>query len=154
MNAIRAIQLIKIGVCATTLSIMATLGYAHDFKLGGIQIVHPYARATAPQQTSAGVYLALENQGKTDDKLIKAASTIAKSIEIHQMEMVGDIMKMREVDAIELKAGSKLSMVPGGGYHIMISGLSHDLKAGDQFPLTLFFSKAGKIDVVVHVEAP
>jgi copper(I)-binding protein len=69
------------------------------------------------------------------------------------MEMVGDIMKMREVDGIELKAGSKISMKPGGGYHIMLVGLKHPLIAGDKFMLTLYFEKAGKIEVVVHVEA-
>ncbi len=135
------------------LSTLATLADAHEFKLGNIVIGHPYTRATAPQQTSAGAYLGLDNQGKTDDRLVKVESDIAKTVEIHNMEMVGDIMKMREVDGIDLKAGSKLSMKPGGGYHIMLNGIGHELKAGDQFPLTLYFSRAGKIEVIVHVEA-
>ncbi|PRC93706.1 copper chaperone PCu(A)C [Solimicrobium silvestre] len=126
---------------------------AHEFKLGDIQIGHPYARATVPQQTSGGAFLALENTGKTDDKLIKVESSMANSVEIHNMEMVGDVMKMREVDLIDLKAGSKISMKPGGGYHIMLIGLKKQLNAGDKFPLTLQFEKAGKIEVMVFVEA-
>jgi copper(I)-binding protein len=125
---------------------------AHEFKLGDIKIAHPYARATVPQQSTGGAYLGLENTGKTDDKLLKVESTIARSVEIHSMEMVGDVMKMREVDGIDIKAGSKISMKPGDGYHIMLIGLQQQLKAGDKFPMTLVFAKAGKIDVVVVVE--
>lgn len=132
---------------------LASVVSAHEFKLGDIQIDHPHARATVPQQTTGGAYFGLENKGKTDDKLIKVDSNIAKSVEIHSMEMTGDVMKMREVDDIELKAGSKISMNPGGGYHIMLIGLNHQLKAGDKFPMTLYFAKAGKIEVVVNVEA-
>jgi len=132
---------------------LASVVSAHEFKLADIQIGHPYARATVTQQTTGGAYFGLENKGKTDDKLIKVESNIAKSVEIHNMEMVGDVMKMREVDGIELKAGSKISMKPGGGYHIMLVGLNQQLKVGDKFPLTLYFAKAGKIEVVVYVEA-
>jgi copper(I)-binding protein len=130
-----------------------TTAMAHDFKLGEIEIAHPYARATAPGQPSGGAYLGLENKGNTADKLVKVESTIAKSLEIHNMEMAGDIMKMREVEGIALKAGEKISMKPGGGYHIMLMGLNQPLKAGDKFPMTLYFAKAGKIEVIVYVEA-
>ncbi len=139
------------GIVSTALLISSA--YAHEFTLGDIQIAHPYARATVAQQTSGGAYFGLENKGKQDDKLVKVSGTIAKSVEIHNMEMAGDVMKMREVDGIELKAGSKISMKPAGGYHIMLIGLTQPLKAGDKFPLTLQFEKAGKIEVVVHVEA-
>lgn len=126
---------------------------AHDFKLGEIRIEHPFARATVAQQTSGGAYVGLENTGKVNDKLIKAESDIAKSVQLHTMEMVGSIMKMREVDHIDLNAGSKISMKPGDGYHIMLMGLNRPLNIGDQFPLTLSFEKAGKIQVTVNVEA-
>ena len=126
---------------------------AHEFKIGDIQIVHPYARATAPQQAAGGAYLGLENRGKTDDRLIRVESGIAHSVEMHTMEMNGDIMKMREVDGIDLQAGARINMQPGGGVHIMLMGLKQPLKAGATFPLTLYFEKAGKIDVIVNVEA-
>ncbi len=126
---------------------------AHDFKLGDIQIDHPFARASMPGQTSAGAYFGLENNGKTNDRLVKVESGNASSVEIHSMELTNNVMKMREVGSIDLSAGSKISMKPGGGYHIMLIGLAHQLKKGEQFPLTLYFEKAGKIEVSVHVEA-
>ena len=127
---------------------------AHEYQLGDIQIIHPAARATVAQQSTGGAYLTLENRGKADDSLIRIESGAAQSVEMHTMEMAGDVMKMRAVDTIELKAGSKVSMKPGGGYHLMLIGLKKPLKTGDTFPLTLFFAKAGKIEVMVHVEAP
>ena len=145
----RFVQIIPL---ITGITLMST-ALAQEFKLGDIQISHPYARSTVAQQSSGGAYLELENKGKTDDKLIKIESGIAHSVEIHTMEMVGDVMKMREADGITLKPGSKISMKPGGGYHVMLIGLNRQLKAGDQFPLTLTFANAGKIDVIVHVNA-
>jgi len=134
-----------------TVTLMAAV-QAHEYQLEHIQIIHPAARATVAQQSTGAAYLTLENRGKTDDSLIRLESGVAESIEMHNMEMAGDVMKMRAVDTIELKAGSKTSMKPGGGYHIMLIGLKKPLKTGDTFPLTLIFAKSGKIEVMVHVE--
>lgn len=135
-----------------TASALVCTAAAHEFKLGDIQISHPYARATVPQQTTGGAYFNLENNSKLDDRLIHVSSTVAKSAEIHTMTMAGDVMKMREVDQIDIKAGSKITMKPGDGYHIMLVGLSKQLTPGDKFPMTLEFAKAGKIEVMVYVE--
>lgn len=137
----------------SALSFASAVG-AHEYKLGDIQIKHPYARATVQQQTSGGAYLELENKGKAADKLTKVDSSVAKSVEMHSMEMAGDVMKMRQVDYVTLNANSKINMKPGGGYHLMLIGLKRQLNTGDKFPLTLYFEKAGKIEVVVNVEAP
>jgi copper(I)-binding protein len=67
------------------------------------------------------------------------------------MSMDGNVMKMRALDQLELKSGQKLEMKPGSGVHIMLMGLKKPLAAGDKFPLTLNFRKAGKIDTTVEV---
>lgn len=134
--------------------VLASASQAHEYKAGDIQIDHPFARATVKGQASGGAYLDLQNNGQTKDELIKAESPVAKSVELHTMEMTANnVMKMREVKEIDLITGKKISMKPGGGYHIMLMGLKQQLKAGEKFPLTLYFKKAGKIDVVVDVEA-
>ncbi len=134
-------------------SVIATSALAHEYQLKELHIDHPFARATVAQQTAGGAFLTIANEGKLDDRLISASSSIANSVELHSMEMAGDIMKMRAVDGIVLKAGSKLAMQPGGGYHVMLIGLTQQLKPGEHFPMTLQFEKAGKIEVMVHVEA-
>lgn len=133
---------------AALLAASSSLVHAQD-----VQVTASRARATVPQQQSAGAYLTLENRGKEGDRLVSASTPVAKSVEIHTMAMDGNVMRMREVDAIELKPAAKVVMNPGEGYHLMLMGLQRTLKAGERFPLTLQFEKAGKVEVSVPVEA-
>ena len=125
---------------------------AHSFTLGEIDIGHPYARPTREGQLVSGGYLKLVNKG-TADRLLSASSPAAGVTEIHSMTMDGNVMKMRQVDAIELAPGQTVELKPGG-YHLMLMGLKAPLKAGDKVPLTLKFEKAGEVVVTVNVEEP
>lgn len=135
---------------AITASI-AVMAQAQEYKLNGLRIEQPYARATMPNQPAGGAYLTIENKGESADKLIAASSPVAKKVEIHTMTMEGNVMKMREVESIELKPSSRIEMKPGQGHHLMLMGLQQPLKVGDKFPLTLVFQKAGKTEVSVSV---
>lgn len=119
---------------------------------GAIGVDHAYARATAPGQAAGGAFMTLVNRGG-DDKLLAVKSAVAGSTELHTMTMDGNVMKMRQVDAIALKAGETVELKPGG-YHVMFIGLKSPLKAGDAIPVTLSFEKAGELTVDVKVEAP
>lgn len=134
-----------------TLGLSALAAQAHSFKLGAIDIGHPYARATVAGQPTGGGFLRLENRGG-DDRLVAASAEVSKSVELHTMSMEGDVMRMRQVDAIELPAGKAVELKPGG-LHIMFIGLKAPLKQGDKFPLKLKFEKAGEVTVQVNVEA-
>lgn len=138
-------------ILALSLAI-STSTSAQDYKLGTLHIEHPYARGTVPAQPSGAVYFAIENKGTNGDKLIGVTSPVAKNVEIHTMSMDGDVMKMREVQGIEIKPSATISMKPGDGYHVMLIGLKQQLKSGDTFPLTLTFEKSGKLKVSVKVE--
>jgi copper(I)-binding protein len=130
----------------------STAAHAQDYKAGELTIARPYARATVPHQPTGAAYMTIENAGKTADKLIGASSPVAKSVQIHSMTMQGDVMKMREVSDVELKPSTRTELKPGDGYHLMLMGLKQPLKAGDKFPVTLTFEKAGKVEVPVRVE--
>ena len=132
--------------------LIGTSAFAHEYKAGNLVIGHPYARATVPGQPSGGAYMSIENTGKQADRLVGVASPVAKATEIHTMSMEGNVMRMREVSAVDIKPLEKVAMKPGDGYHIMLIGLSQPLKAGEKFPLTLTFEWAGKVDVSVVVE--
>jgi periplasmic copper chaperone A len=127
-------------------------GHAQETKLKDLLIDNPYARATVANQRAGGAYVTIENKGKNADKLVGASSPVAKSVEIHTMTMDGNVMKMREVGQIELPASGRVEMKPGDGYHLMLMGLQQSLKAGDRFPMTLVFEKAGKAEVMVKVQ--
>ena len=139
-------------ISAVALSLAGTFAHAHSFKLGDIDIGHPYARVTVTGQPTGGGYLSLDNKGR-DDKLVSATAAVAASVELHSMSMEGDVMRMRQVDGIALPTGKKVELKPGG-FHIMFVGLKTPLKAGDKFPLKLKFEKAGEVEVIVNVEAP
>ena len=109
------------------------------------------ARASMGKMPNSAAFLQIENQGKTDDALLSASSPAAERIEIHSMSMEGDVMKMRAVDSVTIKAGEKITMQPGQGYHLMLMGLKKPLKAGEKIPVTLTFRDAGKMKVSVDV---
>ena len=134
-------------------ALFASSARAHDYAQGAIRIEHPYARATAGGQRTGGAYLALVNGGAAGDRLVAASTEVAAATELHEMRMEGDVMRMRQLDAIELPAASRVELAPGR-LHLMLVGLKSPLKAGDRFPMTLRFEKAGELTVQVHVEAP
>jgi len=132
------------------LGLASLIAHAHEFKLGAITIGHPYARATAAGQPIGGGFLKFTNAGQAD-KLLSVSADVSKTVELHEMKMEGDVMKMRQVDGIELAAGKTVEFKPGG-YHVMFVDLKAPLKAGDKFPAKLKFEKAGEVDVVFNVE--
>lgn len=138
-------------VVAIAAFLASSVALAHSFKIGNLEIEHPHARATMAGQTNGAAYMQIENNGKADDKLISVSSPVAANAEVHSMSMEGDVMKMRALDGLEIKAGAQVEMKPGDGYHIMLLGLKKPLQAGDKFPMTLTFSKAGKVKIIVHV---
>ena len=144
---------LKLLLTAALLSAATTLTLAHDFELGTITIGHPYARATAPGQPNGGAYLKLVNAGSAGDRLLSVSADVARSVELHSMSMQGDVMHMRQVDAVEMPAGKTVELKPGG-LHVMLLGLKVPLRDGEKFPLKLKFEKAGEVTVTVNVEAP
>ena len=131
--------------------LFAASAHSHSFDVGSLHIDHPYARPTVAQQPSGAAFLSIENRGKTADKLVRASAPVAKEVQIHSMKMEGDVMRMRELDALEVNPAATVTLQPGG-YHIMLIGLKQPLKTGDKFPLMLTFEKAGQVEVTVVVE--
>jgi len=124
---------------------------AQAVKAGDLVIEHAHARATKGNMPNSASFLQIINKGKADDALLSASAAIAERVELHTMSMEGDVMKMRAVDSVDLKAENTISMKPGQGHHVMLFGLKKPLKAGDKFPMTLNFRKAGAVEVSVEV---
>ena len=130
---------------------------AHGVKLGELELRHPHAYPTLPGMTTGAVYLvAIRNEGNRADRLLAASSTVAERVELHQMRMDGDVMRMRALTGIEIPAMTTLSLRQGSpdGYHLMLFGMRRQLVKGDRFALTLRFERSGEIQVEVWVEAP
>lgn len=119
--------------------------------MGDIHVEQPFARATPAKV--GGAFMVLHNGGKEADRLLKAESPVAASVELHTHMKDGEAMRMRPVDSIPLPAGGEARLEPGG-HHIMLIGLKQPLKEGTSFPLTLIFEKAGRITIEVPVHKP
>ena len=130
---------------------LATPAFAHGFKVGAIEIEHPWARATADGAANGAAYMVLKNEGKTADRLVSVATPAAAKVELHAHIDDNGVMRMREVGAIDLGADATVKLAPGG-LHVMLLGLKEPLKKGKAFPLTLTFEKAGSVTVQVAVQ--
>lgn len=116
---------------------------------GPIAIDRAWARATPGNSKIGAAYVTIRSSAA--DRLVAAATPVAQKAELHTVEMSGMVMKMRPVAGIDIPAGTPVSLKPGGD-HIMLTGLMRPLRAGETFPLTLTFEKAGARTVTVAVE--
>jgi copper(I)-binding protein len=138
---------------AASLALLAVPAGALDYKLGALEIGQPWTRATPPTAPSGGGFLTITNTGTTPDRLIAVKSPAADKVEVHEMKMDGNVMRMRELDkGIEIPPGGTVELKPGG-FHIMFMGLKAPFAKDTKVPATLVFEKAGSIDVDLMVQA-
>ncbi|TIX98502.1 MAG: copper chaperone PCu(A)C, partial [Mesorhizobium sp.] len=122
------------------------------FRVGDLEIGHPWSRATPPGAKVAGGYFTVTNTGSSPDRLLSISSEISAKAELHEMDVGDGVMAMRPVTGgLEVPAGGKVALAPGG-YHLMFVGLKRQPKQGETFPATLIFEKAGTVTVDFAVE--
>ena len=115
-----------------------------------VTVTDPWVRATIAAQSATGAFMQLTSPA--DSRLVEVRSSVAKIVEIHEMAMEGNIMRMRQVPGLELPAGRMVELKPGG-YHVMMMGLKNGIKSGDKVPLTLVFEDKNKQRATVEVTA-
>jgi len=147
---------------------------------GELTITGQWARTSPAATTTGAAYMTITSP--IDDVLLGASvdSSIAETVELHEMVMASDDMpmeedgmdhssmsddtmdhsdmdndmsgemKMQQVMEIALPAGTPVELKPGG-YHIMFIGLVNPLQTGDTIELTLTFKIAGEITISVPV---
>lgn len=121
------------------------------FAVGDISIMKVQARATVPGAAVGGGYMIIKNNGSEDDRLVSGTASVSPMLEIHEMSMENDVMKMRQLnDGLVIKAGETVALKPGS-FHIMFMGLDAPLAKDTSFKATLNFEKAGSIDIDFNV---
>ena len=130
---------------------MIATAQAQNAKVGSVQIENAYTRSTVPGQMAAGGFMKIENKGPVD-QLISASSPVAGEVQLHEMAMEGNVMKMREVKEVVLPAGGAVELKPGG-MHLMFINIKAPLTAGETVPVKLKFAKAGEVEVKMPVNA-
>jgi copper(I)-binding protein len=140
---------LKAGMLTTIAALVAQSAWAAN-----ISVSDAWARATMPGQKVSGAYMRLT--ADADAKLVGASSPAVPRVEVHEMKMDGDVMRMREVQAVELPKGKTVSLEPGG-FHIMLMNLSKPIAAGDVIPLKLVVESGGRqqaVEVKAEARAP
>ena len=135
-------QLIIAGLLAVTATAWSqTTGKVED----------AWVRGTVATQKATGAFMRLTPS--TNARLVEANSPVAGVVEIHEMVLEKDIMKMRQIPGLDLAAGRTMELKPGG-YHVMLMDLKQALKGGEQVPITLVFEDDAKKRFTLDIKAP
>ncbi|WP_435751265.1 copper chaperone PCu(A)C [Thauera sp. AutoDN2] len=116
-----------------------------------LTVTEPWVRATVPQQKATGAFMHLRSDA--DVRLVAAESPVAGVVEIHEMSMQNDVMKMSPISGLDLPAGQDVELKPGG-YHVMLMDLRQQVKVGDEVPLRLVIERRDGSRESVDVVAP
>ena len=127
------------------------LAGAHEYSSGELHIEHPWSREMPPVAPTAAAYFVVHNKGAQADRLIGVQTPVAGKAEMHEHLHADGVMKMQQVQSVEVPAGGELKFAPMG-YHVMLFELKQQAKEGERFPLILTFEKEGEVQVEVAVE--
>ncbi len=139
------------GPHARSLALALILTLAGTTSWAQTRVSDAWVRGTVAAQKSTGLFAIItSSQGGA---LVSASSPVAGTVEIHEMKMDGDIMRMRALPRLELPAGKKVELKPGG-YHVMLLDLKQPLKAGDTVTVSLVVEAADKSRETIEIKAP
>src|SRR5262249_7552782 len=114
-----------------------------------VDVSDAWVRGTVPAQTASGAFMTLHAH---EAARLVGVSTPVATAELHEMKMEDNVMRMRQVQTLDLPKMQDVQLKPGG-YHVMLMGLKQQLKAGDTVPITLKIEQNGKLtEQVVKAE--
>jgi len=94
-----------------------------------VTVSDPWVRATVAEQKATGAFMRISSAKPA--RVIEVSSVAAGVVEIHEMSMDNNVMRMRAVKGLELPAGKPVD-------------LKAPLKAGETVPITLVVEGADK----------
>ena len=133
------------------LALTAATAAADDFRLGDIHVDHPWARATFGQMSAGAADMTVTNGGVAPGRLVGARSDVAGGARIERHRLEDGVLRMRQIDAIEIASGESVDLVPGS-LHIMLYDLKEPRAEGQSFPVVLRFEPAGEVRIDSDVE--
>ena len=130
---------------------LAALIFAAFPVMAQVTVKDPWVRATVSAQKATGAFMQITSA--QDARLVEARSPVAGVVEVHEMVMEKDVMKMRAVKGLDLPAGKTVELKPGG-YHVMLMDLKEQMKEGATVPVTLVIEGKDKKRSTVEIKAP
>lgn len=138
----------------SALAVLAALSlpaHAEPVKAGAMEIESAFARASPKVARAGAGFMTLRNTGTEADRLIAASSEVSAVTELHTHINDNGVMRMRQVEAIDIPAGGTVELKPGG-LHVMFMNLHGPLMEGTEFPVILRFERAGEVTVTIPVK--
>lgn len=142
----------RLALLATHAAILSATSLSATAWAQSVEVKGAWARATVQGQKASGAFMTLTS--KDGAKLVGISSPVAGVVEVHEMKMDGDVMKMRAVEGgIELPAGKAVELKPGG-YHVMLLDLKTPLQKDTTIALTLLLKDAKGVQSKVNIKVP
>jgi copper(I)-binding protein len=145
-----------VGFFVLSITMAATLpSWASSAKYDGtgIRVVEAWARASIGTARPAAAYVTLVNDSTKPALLLSVSSPAAGNVNVHKTVKDGEVMKMVPADSLEIPAGERIEMKPGG-YHIMLMELRQAIRKGETLDLALEFAGGAVIDISARVMGP
>lgn len=133
-----------ISLSIALLSMLAAPAFAQ------VAVTDPWVRATVPQQKATGAFMNITSA--KGGRLVEAKSPVAGVVEIHEMKMENNMMKMRAVAGLDLPSGKAVALAPNG-YHVMLMDLKQQMKEGESVSITLVVEDKDKKRESVEIKA-
>lgn len=139
-------------VALALLTAMSVEAGAHSVTKGDILVSHPWTRATPSGATVGAGSVKITNNSSESETLLGGSFDGAERVEVHDMKMDGDVMRMRKLDqGLEIPPGTTVELKPGAP-HLMFFGLKKPIEQGHDVDGSLTFKHAGKVDIIFRVE--
>ena len=120
--------------------------------VAAVAVTDAWCRPTPNGAQAGGCYATF--LASTDDRLIGGSSPAAGELQVHEMTMADGVMRMSQLkDGLVLPSGKAVALAPGGE-HLMLTGLTQPLVAGQTVPLTLRFASAPEVTVQAQIRMP
>jgi hypothetical protein len=123
---------------------------AEEAKFGALRFERAWVRAATISVSAA--YLTISTVDPAGDRLLAVSSPAAGRAELHTVIMDGGVMRMRPVEAIDIRLEAPAELRPGS-LHIMLLDLVRPLRPDDTVRLVLRFERAGAVEVAAPVRA-
>jgi periplasmic copper chaperone A len=110
-----------------------------------------WVRSSVPGQQGTGAFMKLTSNEAT--QLVGVATPVAGVVQVHEMKLEGEVMRMRAIGKLDLPAGRTVELKPGG-YHVMLLDLKQALTQGSTVPMTLSFRNAKGVESRLELKVP
>ena len=121
--------------------------------LGSLSITSARLNPPPGGREVSAAYLTIANGGGETDRLVSVSSPGAGIVELHTHTHDGGMMKMEQVAAIDVPAGARVTLEPGG-LHLMLFEVKPEALEAGTFPMTLTFERGGPVEVAFTVIEP